>query len=478
MNLKKTSNVNKVKTNLIIIQNSHMKTLAHALSPEINNSYFRWILVCVLVLTSLLSRADDKTDSVEPQTLLQQKQKELVNNTHVVVTGEDESVKDSIEAFINMFYVDQFRHFQDPRAPYFMFLSKDGKLAMGVGGLIRMRGFFDWDGSIPASGFSPYAIPIPKDPTSMKRLFATPAGTGLFFTVLGKNSFMGSFMGFFQADFSGYNNRDFKLKKAYLTAGDWTMGYATTTFEDTQAQPATIDGAGPNGRTTRTNVLLRYMHTFKTKWTIAGSFEFPSSSIAADGVHTKACSDYVPDIAGFFQYAWGPDKSHVRLSLLGRVLTYRDMVVAKNYNIFGWGTQLSTVVHAMPSLTFYGICTVGQGHESFTSDLASDNFDLIADPDHLGKLYAPTSVGAVLGAQYYFKPNLFADVALSEQRYLPKDNPGDGQYKYGLYGAFNLFWDITPRFEVGMEYLAGKRMNFNGTHGNANRITAMMMLSF
>lgn len=455
-----------------------MKTLALGLSPDNQRVYFRWISVCALILTALFCRAENKTDLEEPQTLLQQKQKELINSTHVIGFADNKSEKDSIEALLNMFYMDQFRHFQDPRAPYFMFMSKDGKLAMGLGGLIRMRGYYDWDGSIPANGFSPYAIPIPKDPTSMKRLFATPAGTGLFFTILGKNSILGNFMGFFQADFSGYNNRGFKLKKAYLTAGDWTMGYATTTFEDTQAQPATIDGAGPNGRTTRTNVLVRYMHTFKTKWTVAGSLEFPSSSIAGDGVHTKACSDYVPDIAGFFQYAWGADKSHVRLSVLGRVLTYRDMVVAKNYNIFGWGTQLSAVVHALPALTFYGIGTVGQGHESYTSDLASDNYDLITDPGNLGKLYAPTSIGAVLGAQYYFTPNIFADVALSEQRYLPKKNPGDGQYKYGLYGAFNLFWDITPRFEVGLEYLSGKRMNFNGTHGNANRITAMMMLSF
>lgn len=285
-------------------------------------------------------------------------------------------------------------------------------------------------------------------------------------------------MGFIQGDFSGYNNSDFKLKKAYFTAGDWTVGYATTTFEDTQAEPSTIDGAGPNGINSRTNILVRYMHKFKKNWTVAGSFEFPSSSIDADGIHTKACSDYLPDVAAFMQYEWAGGESHVRLSGLGRVLTYRDLVVGRNYNIFGWGAQFSTVLKIIPQLHMYGIASVGQGHESYTTDLASGNFDLISDPDKEGRLYAPTAVGYVLGAQYYFTPKLYADVALSEQRYYPKKNPGDGQYKYGLYGAFNLFWDITPRFEVGMEYLAGKRMNFNGTHGCADRVTAMVMLSF
>ncbi len=60
---------------------------------------------------------------------------------------------DSIMKRLNTFYIDQFRHFQDPRAPYFMFMSKDGKLAMGVGGLIRMRGYFDWDGLCPQAAF-------------------------------------------------------------------------------------------------------------------------------------------------------------------------------------------------------------------------------------------------------------------------------------------------------------------------------------
>ena len=88
--------------------------------------------------------------------------------------------KDSVEKMLNMFYVNQFRHFQDPRAPYFMFMSKSNNLAMGIGGVVRIRGYYDWNGSIPISGFSPYFIQIPKDPTSMRRLAATPRGTGLF----------------------------------------------------------------------------------------------------------------------------------------------------------------------------------------------------------------------------------------------------------------------------------------------------------
>lgn len=402
----------------------------------------------------------------------------MINSTHVITEGGVKLNRDSVNNLLSMFYEDQYRHFQDPRAPYFMFLSRDGNLAMGVGGLIRMRGFFDWNGSIPSSGFAPYMIPIPKDQENLRKLWATPAGTGLFFTILGNNSVVGDFMGYIQADFSGYQNRGFKLKKAYLQNKHWTVGYAKTTFEDTSAEPNTIDGAGPNGISGKTNVLVRYTTTFKEHWSVAGSFEFPSSAIQDDDDYTKPCSDYVPDIAAFIQYQWAGGDSHVRLSALGRVLSYRDLIESKNNNIFGWATQLSTTISVGRALQLYGIASIGKGHASYTADLGISNYDLIAKPGEKGEMYAPTSVGYVLGARYYFTPKVFSNIALSEQRFYPKENPHDSQYKYGLYGAVNVFWDITPRVEMGAEYLAGKRMNFNGAHDNANRLTAMIMFSF
>lgn len=431
------------------------------------------------ICCGLLPSVSYSQNSVGALTPSQQRIKAKIDNTHIITEGgENTSTQDSLIKMLGRFYVDQFRHAQDPNAPYFMFLSKNGNMAMGVGGVVRMRGYFDWNGSIPISGFSPYSIIIPRDPTSTRALAATPAGTGLFFTLLGRNSKVGDYQAFFQADFSGYNSRDFKLKKAYIQAGDWTAGYATTTFEDTKAEPSQIDAAGANGINSKTNVLVRYMHTFKKKWTFAGSLEFPSSAIDADGTDTKACKDYVPDAAAFAQYQWAGGESHVRVSGLARCLSYRDMLVGKNYNIIGWGAQLSAVVKVIPQLDLYGIASVGRGHASYTTDLGIGNFDLVADPDNKGKLYAPTATGYVFGATYYFTPKLYSNLILSEQRYYPKENPGDSQYKYGLYGAINLYWDITPRFEIGAEYLAGKRMNFNGTHGNANRLTAMFMLSF
>ena len=426
------------------------------------------------VCATVLSR-DSITDTVSKADM---RVGQMISNTHFISTTGDSISRDSIERVLNRFYIDQFRHFQDPRAPYFMFLSKSGKIALGVGGQVKIRGYFDWDGSIPSAGFAPYSIPIPANPAKSRNLAASASGTGLFFTLLGSNSILRDYMAYFQADFSGYGNRGFRVKKAYISFRNWTIGYTTTTFEDTQAEPATVDGAGPNGINSRKNVLVRYLRRVNKNWSVAASLEFPNQSVSADGEKTEEANVWVPDISAFAQYQWNGGKSHLRLSGLARTLTYRDLITEKNYNIFGWALQLSTVINILPDFNFFGIISTGRGHASYTTDLSNGNFDLIQDLDCPGKLYAPMAAGIVGGLQYFFTPSLFSNITFSEQTYYPHKNPNDSQYKYGLYSAVNLFWDVTPRMEIGIEYLHGKRKNFNGESASANRLMAMLMLSF
>lgn len=144
----------------------------------------------------------------------------------------EEQHRDSSLTLIRKFYEDQFRHFQDPPAPYFLFMSRDNNLAMGVGGVVRMRGYYDWGGSLPSPAFAPYLIPMHKDPAKMHNLGTTPAGTALFFRVIGRNKKLGQYQLYIEANFNGYEARDFHLKKAYGQINDFTIGYTNSTFSD------------------------------------------------------------------------------------------------------------------------------------------------------------------------------------------------------------------------------------------------------
>lgn len=419
----------------------------------------------------------------EPKSLADQQTDSLIASHKVIyMDGTPKLTKahqDSIRELITNFYYDQFRHFSDPAAPYFMFMSRDASLAMGIGGCVRMRGYYDWDGAMPSPGFAPYLIPMQPDPTNMRHFATTPSGSSLFFRVIGRNKSLGSYQLYIEANFNGYGNRDFHLKKAYAIVNDFTIGYASSTFSDPAAVPATVDAQGPNNKISGTNVLVRYMPTFGKRWTAAVSAETPSTQIGADNVNTATISDRLPDLAAFIQYAWGASQ-HVRLAGICRSLGYRDLVKGQeaNHSITGWGMQLSSVAHPVAPVTTYLTVNYGHGIAGAGGDLQIGNYDLVSDPERPGRMYAPATLGWCVGVQYNFRPNLFASVSMSESRYLPKHDVAGSEYKYGLFGAVNVFWNLTPRIQAGAELDLGKRKNFDGDSRNAKRVGLMAQFSF
>ena len=77
---------------------------------------------------------------------------------------------------------------------------------------------------------------------------------------------------------------------------------------------------------------------------------------------------------------------------------------------------VSATAKIIPDLSLYLLSNVGQGHGSFTGDLSDGSYDLIGDPQSPGRMYAPTSVALTFGAKYNFRPNIYACLALAEQR--------------------------------------------------------------
>lgn len=393
------------------------------------------------------------------------------------VPEEHAAYVDSVRRVISSFYYDQFRHFQDPEAPYFLFMSKDARLSMGIGGAVRMRGYYDWGGAIPASGFAPYLIPMDPAPEKMRKLGTTPAGTCLFFRVIGRNKTLGTYQLYIEANFNGYSSRDFHLKKAYAIINDFTVGYAPSTFSDPAAIAPTVDAQGPNNKISPTRVLVRYMPVIRDRWYLAVSAETPEQSITADGKNTSEVDVWMPEFGAFVQYEWARGQ-HVRLSGILRTLSYRDLIAGKNHSRSGWGVQLSTVFHPAYALTVYGTANYGHGYQSLGGDMMIGSYDLLPVEDKPGRLYAPASFGWSLGLQYNIRPNLFVTLVGSQTRYQPKYHVDPSEYKTGFFAAANIFWYLTPRMSVGAEYAWGQRRNFSGDHRHAQRIGAMCQFSF
>ncbi len=386
---------------------------------------------------------------------------------------------DSIRRLMDQFYVNQFRHFQDPQAPYFLMMSRDATLAMGIGGAVRMRGYYDFGGAMPTSAFLPYTIPVPADPYNRRKLSATPAGTALFFQITGVNKALGNFSAFIQGNFDGYQGLGFKLKKSYVIIRDWTIGYNTSTFVDPAANPPVIDASGPNGQTNNSSVLLRWIHSIKSRWLVAASAEFPSSMVAIDEqLGTKKQHDYVPDLVAFGQYQWAKSEGHLRLSGLFRALPYYDLVSDKSVTKIGWGAHLSLVSPIDYGWKVYASVVGGQGISSYSNDMMADNLDLINTPGARGHMYTPFSLGFTAGLRYNFTHNIYGSMSVSRAQLFPRSGTENPSYRHGLYCVANLFWDMSARLQTGVEYLYGRRTNADGAHGSAQRVNLLFMFSF
>ena len=177
------------------------------------------------------------------------------------------------------------------------------------------------------------------------------------------------------------------------------------------------------------------------------------------------------------QYEWATGQ-HIRLSAITRFLPYRDLVNGRNHQAVGYGFQFSTVFRPAYPLTVYGTVNAGKSYSNFGGDFLLGKYDLVADSKNPGKLSTVPGWGYFVGLQYNFLPQLFMSATFGQGRYLPSTGVEGTDYKYGLYSAVNVFWDVTPRIRFGAEANVGKRQDFNGEHGWARRIGALAQFSF
>lgn len=401
----------------------------------------------------------------------------------IVKFGNGSSSQSESDELLQRFYFDQFRHAHDPLAPYFMFMSKDSKLALGIGGVFNATAFYDWNGTDNASGFIPYSIPMTRNDAQRHRIGTTVGQSAIFLRLFGKSTRFGWYQLYIKGKFSGggpgtYN---FQLSKAYASIGDVTAGYAETTFSDPAAQPNTVDPQGPNGELGETTMLVRYMHTFKgNAWTVAASAEAPQQQVPSSS-EAIAANAYMPDFGAFLQYQWADGLYHVRASGIVRGFEYRDLPTATNHRTLGWGAHLSTVANPLPATTLYGAVIYGSGISSLNNDLSNsaNGLDMLPETSDPGRMNTARSFSWYAALQYNYRPDLYSTVMFSETRLLPGQLSVDGDtYKYGLYGTANLFYNPTPRLTLGAEYNLGARKDFSGDRRWVNRIGMTCQYSF
>ena len=396
--------------------------------------------------------------------------------TSVIVTDERQTSDNEI---IKAMYEANGRHFQDPRAPRFLFMDRKGKVALGIGGYVKGTMSVDMGGISDNLDFVTADIPVPKQ-ADMQNQFQMDASTSrLFLKLVGRNTAVGNFSVYVESDFRGKDGHqyDLRLRQAYIRLGNLLFGRTRSTFADGAAGPPTIDFEGPSGSVSKKNTMIQYKQQIDKNWSWAASIESPSESYTVVKNESKSIKQRIPDIPAYLQYEWNDGQSHIRLSGLFRALSYRNLVKAENEYAIGWADQLSGMIAFSHRITFYYQAAYGKGYADYLNDLGGSGYDLIPDGDG-GKLKAPYALGIVGGLQYNFCKNYFVSASYSQCRLYDQASLSNSAYKYGQYVVANAFYTPFSNCQVGIEFLYGNRHNHDGESGNAHRLNAMIQYYF
>ena len=396
--------------------------------------------------------------------------------TSVIVTDEPQSTDSGV---IKAMYEANGKHFQDPRAPRFLFMDRKGKVALGIGGYVKGTMSVDMGGISDNLDFVTADIPAPAQPANRNQFQMDASTSRLFLKLVGDNTAVGDFTVYVETDFRGKDGHqyDLRLRQAYIKFGNFLFGKARSTFADGAAGPPTIDFEGPSGSVSKKNTMIQYKQQIDKNWSFAASIESPSESYTVVKDQSEAIKQRMPDIPAYLQYQWDEGQSHIRLSGLFRALSYRNLVTAENKYAIGWAAQLSGMVAFTPRITFYYQAAYGKGYADYLNDLGGSGYDLIPDGES-GKLIAPYALGVVGGLQYNFCKNFFVSASYSQCRLYDQASLDGDAYKYGDYVVANAFYSPFNNCQVGIEFLYGNRHNHDHSSGNAHRLNAMIQYNF
>ena len=95
-----------------------------------------------------------------------------------------------------------------------------------------------------------------------------------------------------------------------------------------------------------------------------------------------------------------------------------------------------------------------------------------------GKLKAIRAWGGYIGFSHNWCKVLTSNIMYSYARVLDRYGMPTTSYKYAQYAAANLFWDFSEYGSCAIEYVFGRRNDFNKDYGNASRINTMIQYRF
>ena len=345
-------------------------------------------------------------------------------------------------------------------------IISNGKVAMKIGGFVKLDAIYDFNAIDSTDSFDTATIVIGALPRKNARLHArqtrfnadtrweSPRGPARIFVE-------GDFF-FNQRESSELGENRFRLRHAYIQHGKWLAGQTWTTLADVAASPATLDFEGQVASVTTRRAQIRWTQRklFGTKLALALAVEDPFTIIEVPELVVGEPRTQTPD--GVFRLRYEGDLVQTQVAGVLREIGYqkKGMPVIEDD---AWGVNFTQVSKLTTRNKFYSEILWGNGIGSFRGI-----------PD-----FAPTvggggttlgSLGWMLGTTHEWNEKFSSNFVYAENGITNEHGLMGDELKRVTYMAANLIYTPTERAAIGIEYLYGTRVNFDGQKGQANRV--------
>lgn len=386
--------------------------------------------------------------------------------------------------------------------PHFAIRTPDNKFVMTIGGQINPiigcdlgNDLYGVEGA--GINFVTNQIPVPPIQGHKSDFYLNALNASIDFQVVGLGGTPDQITGYLKIGTDGVSSA-LKLKRAYITWRGFTAGSKTTVLEDGDAcSPPTIDPQGPSGEVGGGAYELSYISPSKNGFRAALGVSMPTFYASSGRYHGEdyqawegkdiagqiVCdptyySHNIPDIPMWVEWQHS-SMNRIRLSGIIRNFTYRDVLANKRRNSMGWGVMLSGNLNPVEPLIFYLQAIYGKGIGTYIQDIAGMPVSFIPKNDLPGKMSPTPMMGVDFGVTYNFTKKWQANAVISEARVwnagayseAAATQPGDmNNYRFAVYAAGNVFYQISSYFSVGLEYLYGFRRPYGHKGSCDNRI--------
>ena len=345
--------------------------------------------------------------------------------------------------------------------------------ALAIGGYVKASVVYNYDPLEIKDRFIVGSIPVGESFADDKEAQSsiTASQSRLNFD-LREPTDVGLLRAFIEGDFAEENDT-FRLRHAF---GQWNRilaGKTWSAFVDTQASPEEVDFEGLNGRINVRQSQVRIMPVLGEDYQFQFSMEDPNPQIENGTGVTRT-----PDLVATGRFT-PSDRLHVKVGLLGREIRAQQSLLGSSGGgvdkTYAWGLTISgrfttPKLDERDSLLFQ--LNGGDGIGRYVNDLSSvGNFDGIFNPE-TGDLELFDILSGYVSWQHWWTSgkNMRSNFTLGV---VSVDNPGfisGDAYKQTVRASTNILWAPTPRIDLGIEYLWGKRENEDGENNTATQI--------